>query len=175
MFFRMTACEPLIVPMFCDANVSVVGETETMPTCPVPFSVTVWVTGDALVVSVKTPVRVPVPNGVKVIGMVQFAPGATEKHETKDGKEKSFPFVPVNVSLAMVRILSPVLPTVMDRGALSVFTVWLGKLSGDGEIVTTGPVAVPFRVNMSGPPTERVYDNCAVRLPRPAGEKLIES
>ena len=70
------------------------------------------------------------------------------------------------VMMGVIAFLPVYIQGVMDRGALSVFTVWLGKLSGDGEIVTTGPVAVPFRVNMSGPPTERVYDNCAVRLPR---------
>lgn len=162
------------MPTFCDANVSVVGVTETVPACPVPFSVTVWVVGDALVFSVKTPVRAPVPNGVNSMGIVQVEPGATEKHETNDGKEKSFPFAPVNVSLEIVRILSPVLLTVTDCGALCVFTVWLGKLSSDGESVMTGPVAVPVNVNVNGPPAESVYTSWAVRLPRAIGLKSIE-
>lgn len=93
---------------------------------------------------------------MNAIGIVQLVPGAIEKHEINIGNEKSFPFVPVKVSFERVRLSSPVLETVTESGALCVFTVWLANVSGFGESVMTGPVAVPLKFKISGPPLERV-------------------
>ena len=51
------------------------------------------------------------------------------------------------------------------------FTVWLGKLSGDGESDMTGPVTVALKFSVSGPPAERLKTICAVRDPRAVGVK----
>jgi hypothetical protein len=122
-------------------------------------------------VTVSSPVRGPVPDGVNAIEMAQLVPGAIEKHEINDGKEKSFPLAPVRVSLERERMSSPVFEIVTNMDELCVFTVWLGKLSGDGESDMTGPVTVALKFSVSGPPAERLKTICAVRDPRAVGVK----
>jgi len=139
--------------------VSVVGETATVPATPVPFRTTVCGAMGGVGVTVNNPVRAPGAEGVNAISMVQFVPGATEKQEINDGNEKSSPFAPVNVSFEIERTLSPVLDTVTNMDPLAVFTICAGKFSGEGARPITGPVAVPFRFSVTGPPAESVYTN----------------
>jgi len=139
--------------------VSVVGVTETVPATPVPFRTTDCGAIGGVGVTVSNPVRAPVPEGVNATAIVQLEPGATEKQEINDGNEKSSPFAPVKVSFGMVRTLSPVLETVTNIDALCVFTICDGKVTGEGARPMTGPVAVPFRFNVIGPPADSVYTN----------------
>jgi len=133
-----------------------VGETATVPATPVPFRTTICGAVGGVGVTVSSPVRAPAAEGVNAISMVQFDPAAIEKQETNDGNEKSFPFVPVNVSFEMLRTLSPVLETVTNMDPLCVFTICAGKVTGEGARPITGPVAVPSRVSVIGPPAESV-------------------
>ena len=136
-----------------------VGETVTVPACPVPFNTTVCEgTGD-WGITVRIPVRAPAANGVNATGMLQLAPAAIEKQELNVGNEKSLPFVPVKVSEGLLKnsVESPVFEMVTNSVGLCVFTVCgTGNVSVDGESVITGPVAVPFNTSVNGPPAESV-------------------
>ena len=75
---RVTACAGLVVLTVWLANVKVEAERLTVEAVPVPERLTVWGLLLALLVRINDAVRLPVPEGVKVTLIVQFAPAATD-------------------------------------------------------------------------------------------------
>jgi len=61
------------VPTVCEGNVKEAGERLTAGPAPVPARLTVWVAGQALSVTVKEPVLVPLAVGLKLTRRVQLA------------------------------------------------------------------------------------------------------
>jgi hypothetical protein len=63
---RVTACAALVVPDNCAPKVSEVAEKFTLGPLPVPLRLTTWGLFEALSETVRVPLRVPIPVGVKL-------------------------------------------------------------------------------------------------------------
>ena len=84
---------------------------------PIPVSVTAWVAGLALSVSVRVALRVPVPPGVNVISTPQLVPGRIvgglpTQPEVTPARAKSPESVPVSAAPLRSSVAVPGLDTV---------------------------------------------------------------
>ena len=121
-FVSVTVCEGLLVKTTVVGNVSVVGESVSKGSTPVPLKDAVCGLPGALSVTLREAVREPVVEGVKVTLMVQLAPADNEAGQLFVSA-KSPPFVPVMPTEVMVRVPLPLLVKVVTSGLLSIPTV----------------------------------------------------
>jgi hypothetical protein len=89
------------------------------------------------------PLRVPVVVGVNVTWIAHAFPAVTVAQVFVWAKS------PVAVTALTVKLLVPLLVTVIDCVALVVLTTWLPKLSVGVDKLTPGAAPVPVRVSTS--------------------------
>ena len=119
--FRVTGCDPLVVPRFWLPNVRLVGETPATGAAPVPVKLTVCGLSEALSVKFSEALRLPIADGVNVTLTVQAPLGVTVAPvQVSALLAKSLAFVPPIVTVEMVRLAVPVLVTVSAWAALVV-------------------------------------------------------
>lgn len=109
--------------------------------CPEPVRETLCGVSRALSVKVSEAVAVPTSVGLKVMLMVQKAPGARGPVQLLH-LENELGFDPVSAPLKF-RVAVPLLVSVTCCAALVVFTFWLAKVSVEAERVTAGAVPLP--------------------------------
>jgi hypothetical protein len=108
---------------------------------PVPLRGALCVPGERLLITVKLPLRGPVPVGVKVTRMVQLENPARELPQVSPGELKS----PLVEMLVIVTVTSLVLLNVAVCGALVVPNIWgPNERPGKERIQSEMKIAVPF-------------------------------
>lgn len=106
----VTVCTALVVPVCCAAKVSEVGDSEALPSMPVPDKVAVTV--PAPVAKLSEPERAPVVLGVKRVVTVQVAPAFSDVVQVVDTKLKSEPVTDAAVGTVTLMAARPVLVSV---------------------------------------------------------------
>ena len=121
----------------------------------------------SLSVRLRLPVLAPFAPGVKVRLSVHVPPAASVV-QLLVVITKSLLFVPVMAALVTVTEVVPLFVTVTVIGALVVPTVWVPKLTGDGDRVISVPL--PLMAIVCGlAQALSVYKREALRLPKADG------
>lgn len=166
LFVKVTDCELLVVFTVSLPNVTLVGERLAPGALPVPVSGITWLPSESA--TLIEPPRVPVTTGENVTLMVQVAPGISAPpltHVSDSAKS------PAAVTPLMLKLLVPVLVTMMLVGALVVSTTWLPKLTPEGENPIPGVIPVPVNATMCVPALSEMV-TVPVRGPDAAGLKV---
>ena len=160
----VTVCEGLVVPTGSDGKVGGADKLTTGPV-PVPLKLAVCRLPLALSVKLSEALRLPVTDGVNVTLTVQVLLGViVAPVQVSALLAKSLAFVPLIVTVEMVRLALPVLVSVTVCDGLVVPTGSDGK-TGDADKLTAGAVPVPIKLTTCGLPLAL---SVSVRLPERA-------
>jgi hypothetical protein len=166
LFVKVTDCELLVVFTVSLPNVRLVGDRLAPGALPVPVSGITWLPTESA--TVIEPPRVPVSSGEKVTLTVQVALGISAPALTHVSDSAKSPAV---VTALMLRLLLPVLVTMMLVGTLVVPTIWLPKLTLDEENPIPGVTPVPLSATMCVPALSEMV-TVPVRGPDATGLKV---
>jgi hypothetical protein len=142
-FFNVTVCAGVLLPIGSIPKLSVVSEGVSAPSVAVPLSVTIWGEPAATSVNVMLPLRAPEVVGTKATVTVQVALGAMEAGQLLVSVKS--PWATMDVKL---RLPLPVFVTPMVWAPLVVPTACEAKVSDDALSLTTGATPVPLRLIM---------------------------
>jgi hypothetical protein len=138
---RISICDAVAVPRLV-LKLSAVLLSWSAGAWPVPVSATVWGELAALSATVRVAVKLPAPEGVKVMEIVQLAPAATLPPQLLAWL-KLAAFVPLRAMEVMASVAEPVLVSVTVCAGLALATAET-KLSEVLLSETAGvPVCVP--------------------------------
>lgn len=141
-----------------------------MRSAPAPVSAAVCGEPEALSVTVRVPVRLPVAVGVKVTEMVQLWPAATVDPQVLVSAKS-----PEAAMVVMASAAAPEFARVMVCAGLVEPVSWLVKVRVAGESAAAGAaaVAVPAKVIVCGEPEAlSVMVSVPERLPAAVGAKV---
>ena len=126
----------LVVPTVCEPKFT--GDGDIVISVPLPLTGITWGLPHALSTTLIEAFRFPNAEGLKVSVTEQLAPVPRLAPQVFDVTWKSAAFVPLSVTLLMVRATCPTFVSVSDIAALVVFTSWLGKARLVGENSSLG-------------------------------------
>jgi hypothetical protein len=168
-FFSVTVCGKPEVPTYWFGKVTVGGE-KLIPVMPTPVKGAVCGLPGALSVAVSEALAFPTAVGVKVTRIPQLALDGSGNWQLFPFWANSLLFAPLMPIDATVRVPTPVLMIVINRGLLLAPTVWLPKLRLVGENVTAGNTPTPLsRIDCGLPGALSETLTAALRFPVAAG------
>jgi uncharacterized protein YihD (DUF1040 family) len=180
-FFTVTTCASLVVPVMLAGKASEVGLSVTVgvvAAVAVPFRATTCGEPVALSATERLAVSVPATVGLNSTEMVQLAAAASEVAQVVADLTNEVALVPVKVSDVSVTAVVPVFLIVTTCAGVVKPTVVDAKVKLVGESVTVSgaAIAVPFSVTTCGVPVAlSATESDAVRAPATVGLNSIET